>query len=409
MPESEPFSIPLDLSWAEDENGVLVVTGCASVPEEDKERESITKEAIEKALPDFMNFAILHLDHSERPLGPITEAWFEGSKFMIRALIKMTDDCQDVRDRIRSGELGQLSVFGRRILGTPSCRLHPNLRSETCKTLEMFMDSISLCPTGNAMNPDSYVEHNGGIVRKATSSESALMYETADGKEKKMDGEIDETPPTDSAPDGKELLDKILNVVSSLSDRLTAVEQQLQEMTSVEPEDIEKADEEEPDGDGATEEYPDDGYEGDDEGGEEEPDLREIVVAIAQGMAAMMQKLEDIEQRLPGGNADTGEENPDEIEKCGGDIKKAEPSDEIKKALSEIDALKAANAEYLKENEIIRKAIVELEKSGPRARKVVVDATIVGGSDEIKKAKTPEETPSGDSNPAALMVGQMRG
>jgi hypothetical protein len=404
MPESESISIPLDLSWADDENGVLVITGCASVPKPDRENELVTKEAIEAALPDFMKLAVLHLDHTERPLGPITEAWFDGDKFMIKCPIKMTPDCKDVRDRIREGELGQLSIYGRRNEGTPSCKLHPNRRSETCQTRSLFLDSISLCPSGNAINENSYIEHNGGIVVKSMNSESAI--ETADGSLEKNDMVENVDAPAESAPTG-DLNQEIVEALSGINDRLAAVEQTIEEMTSVEPEDIEKAEE---DYDGA--EY--------DAG----PDLQEQVSTLAEGMTMILQELAELKEQISGGSVqkaeledeeeedypdDGYEEEEDEeppVEK-GCSIKKAFPDlpEEIRKAIASIPNLNETIQKQTEEIGILRKAVLELEQSNPRDRKVIIDKKIVDSEDIVKKSQTPES--SGDSqNPAALMAMQ---
>lgn len=413
MPDSEPFSLPLDLSWAEDDDGVLIVTGCASAPEEDKERELVTKEAIEASLPQFMQLAVLHLDHTERPVGLIKDAWFEGDQFMIRCPVKMTPDCKDVRDRIRSGDLAQFSIYGRRLKGSPSCRLHPENRAETCKTESLFLDSVSLCPSGNAINENSYVEHNGGIVVKSMNSDSALVHETADGSMEKIDMVDTTDAPAESAPTGNDFEQQVVGALTSLSERMSALEQAVEEMTSVGPDDIEKADEDY----GDAEEY-----------GDDAPDIQEQVSTIAEGLTMVLQEIQELKDQMGGGGdefqkaelEDEEEEYPDdgyededeeepedeEVEK-GCSIKKAFPDlpEEIRKAIASIPALNDTIQQLREDNDILRKAVLELEETKPRDRKVIVDQTLVKSEDIVQKAKTPE-SPSGDTNPALLMAGQ---
>ncbi len=413
MLESEPYSLTLDLSWTEDDEGVLVVSGCASVPKPDRENEVITKEAIEAALPSFMKLPILHLDHTERPVGLITDVGFEGDEFHIRSPIKDTPDCRDVRDRIRSGELAQFSIYGRRLKGSSSCRLHPERRSEPCLTYELALDSVSICPKNNAIQADSYVEHNGdSIVVKSMNSDSALVHETADGSMEKVDMVDTTDAPAESAPTGNDFEQQVVGALTSLSERLAALEQAVEEMTSVEPDDIEKADE---DYDGA--EYEDNG-----------PDIQDQVSTIAEGLTMVLQELQELKDQMGGGGdefqkaeledeeeeypddgyEDEDEEDPEdeEVEK-GCSIKKAFPDmpEEIRKAIASIPHLNDTIQHLQEDNDILRKAVLELEETKPRDRKVIVDQTLVKSEDIVQKAKTPE-SPSGDVNPALLMAGQ---
>jgi len=411
MLESEPYSLTLDLSWTEDEEGVLVVSGCASVPKPDRENEVITKEAIEAALPSFMKLPILHLDHTERPVGLITDVGFEGDEFHIRSPIKDTPDCRDVRDRIRSGDLAQFSIYGRRLKGSSSCRLHPERRSEPCLTYELALDSVSICPKNNAIQADSYVEHNGdSIVVKSMNSDSAPVHETADGSMEKIDMVDTTDAPAESAPTGNDFEQQVVGALTSLSERMSALEQAVEEMTSVGPDDIEKADEDY----GDAEEY-----------GDDAPDIQEQVSTIAEGLTMVLQELQELKDQMGGGDEvqkaeleDEEDEYPDdgyeddedpeeeEVEK-GCAIKKAFPDlpEEIRKAIASIPALNDTIQQLREDNDILRKAVLELEETKPRDRKVIVDQTLVKSEDIVQKAKTPE-SPSGDTNPALLMAGQ---
>lgn len=392
----------LDLSWVEDDEGNLIVTGCASVPVPDNENEIVTKEAIETALPDFMQLSILHLDHTERPVGPITESWFEGDMFMIRGPIKPTDDCKDVRIRIKSGELSQFSIFGRRIAGTPSCRLNPSQRSEICKTTRLFLDSVSICPKGNAINGNSYLEHNGGgIVEKAiNTADSAMIHTVADGNQEKIKMDENAPAPADNGP-GSDVLQQILDAITGLSDRVETLEQQYTELTSVEPEDVQKADDGEDYGP-----EDDDGHDGGEQPGIEEylSTIGEALQMILANQQEMMQGQgtvgkADLEPAPPGDEEpedDGYEEEEDDLEKGCGSVKKSVTSpDVITKALDRIEKLEQNNKVLRQDNEILRKSVVELSgKLKPREVVVVPDL--------VKKSKTGE---SGDAGPVNLISG----
>lgn len=402
MPDSEPFSLSLDLSWSENDEGNFIVSGCASVPEPDSENEIITKEAIEAALPDFMNLAVLHLDHTERPVGMITESWFEGDKFMIRGPIKPTGDCKDVRNRIRTGNLGQFSILGRRISGTPSCRLNPVHRSEVCKTTALFLDSVSVCPKGNAINENSYLEHNGGgIVEKAmNSAESAMIHTTADGTEEIKNMDTNEPAPDNSGSDSP-TLQQILDAITGMSDRIDALEQQYEELTSVEPEDVQKA------GDEDDGEYDDAGDEGENELG-----VKEYLSIIGEALQMILSNQQEFLANRSGGEIekakdsapgdaepeDDGYEEDDgeeDLEKGCSSVKKAvtepDPTDDLlKKALERLEAQEQELA-------VLRKSVVELNgKLKPR------DVVIV--PELVQKAKTGD---SGDVNPVNLVSGML--
>jgi len=118
-------------------------------------------------------------------------------------------------------------------------------------------------------------------------------------------------------------------------------------------------------------------------------------------------ELEDEEEEYPDdGYEDDEDPEEEEVEK-GCAIKKAFPDlpEEIRKAIASIPALNDTIQQLREDNDILRKAVLELEETKPRDRKVIVDQTLVKSEDIVQKAKTPE-SPSGDTNPALLMAGQ---
>jgi len=412
MSDFETPILTMDLSWAE-EGDQRVIRGCASIPQVDRENELVLSSAVADALDNFMALPVLHLDHTERPIGLVTSATMTpDGALMIQGTIKNTDDCDDVWSRIKSGELAQYSIYGRRVEGSKSCKIHPDRRNEPCKTLKLHLDSISVCPAGNAINPSTFVEIVKGIVVKSMNSDSALVHETADGSMEKIDMVDTTDAPAESAPTGNDFEQQVVGALTSLSERMSALEQAVEEMTSVEPDDIEKADE---DYDGA--EYEDNG-----------PDIQDQVSTIAEGLTMVLQELQELKDQMSGGGdefqkaelEDEEEEYPDdgyededeeepedeEVEK-GCSIKKAFPDlpEEIRKAIASIPALNDTIQQLWEDNDILRKAVLELEETKPRDRKVIVDQTLVKSEDIVQKAKTPE-SPSGDTNPALLMAGQ---
>ena len=383
MPETETVPdtpiLTFDLSWAE-ENGERIIRGCASDPEEDKEKEIMLREALEEALPNFMYLPIIHLDHTERPIGLVKSAYFDtDDKFQIDGRVKPTSDCDDVWSRIKSGELSQYSIFGRRIEGSEACSLNPRFRDRPCITKRLHLDSISICPKGNAINPNTEVEVGEG-VKKALDSGSSMVHTVPDGAEQEIKKMVDSDnsaglgEPTGG--DNSAILQKILEGVEALTERLDGLEQRVDDLTAPdnegEPEgEVEKAEDDE-DG-GEEERFVDDG--GSD-------DLHEAVSIIGEALQIVIQKLDEIQEVLPspgGEDEDTGpEEEPGEVKKCGLVRKSIDP--EVAKLRQDIALLQ-------EENKKIRKSI------RPRQPIHIVDGK-AKDPEEIKKS----ETDSGDVN-----------
>jgi hypothetical protein len=218
-----------DLSVLED--STRKVCGIATGPDLDRENETVLKAAIANALPDFMMLPIMHLDHTERPVGWFTKAEFHGDDLYVEACVKPTADCdefwQDVRNASADGKPFQFSIFGDRVSCTPSCALHPDdpkRHAEPCITKALKLYSISICQPGTAINPNTFAEvmkamairekgHSQGL-RKATDSGSELIHPTTDGTYPKKDGNMEKTddenekspgetqPPVKDASDG---------------------------------------------------------------------------------------------------------------------------------------------------------------------------------------------------------------
>lgn len=174
------------------------VYGLATGPQLDRENETILKTAVENALPNFMMLPIMHLDHTERPVGWFTKAEFRGQDLYVEACVKPTSDCDkfwgDVAKASREGRPYQFSIYGDRTDCTPSCALHPDhpeRQREPCITKALELYSISICQPGTAINPNTFAEVMKAMsidstkmqgLAKATDSASNMIHPTTDGK-----------------------------------------------------------------------------------------------------------------------------------------------------------------------------------------------------------------------------------
>ncbi|GEM_PF-1743456 len=167
------------------------VYGMATGPHLDRENETILKKAVEDALPNFMMLPIMHLDHTERPVGWFTKAEFKGQNLYVEACVKPTSDCdifwKDVVKASKVGKPYQFSIFGDRVDCTASCALDPPKRTEPCITKALELYSISICQPGSAINPNTFAEVMKAMsitagLGKATDSASNMIHPTTDGK-----------------------------------------------------------------------------------------------------------------------------------------------------------------------------------------------------------------------------------
>lgn len=159
------------------------IIGRAHFPRVDRENELILTEAIKKALPQYMKHPILHLQHTERPVGTVTKAEIDAEGALnIEGSIFDTPDTDDVWDDIENGKLTKFSIFGKRDSGSYECAIPPEQRVSPCVTKALTLFSISLVGE-NAMNPDTFLEVAKGI-RKGDSTPD-------DEKEEKEEDEVE--------------------------------------------------------------------------------------------------------------------------------------------------------------------------------------------------------------------------
>ena len=139
-------------------SGDREIYGVAHVPTLDRENEIILSDAIREALPQYMELPVLHVQHTERPIGTVTKAWVDGDgKLHLLGKIKETPDTDDVWEDIKKGELNKLSVDRKRLRYSGECGVSPTQRMTPCITKAMHLFSISVVGN-NAMNPETFLE-----------------------------------------------------------------------------------------------------------------------------------------------------------------------------------------------------------------------------------------------------------
>lgn len=155
------------------------IRGCAHFPSVDKENELILTEAVKKALPQYMQHPILHIQHTERPVGTVTKAEIDAEgALQIEGSIFDTPDTNDVWTDIESGKLNKFSIFGRRDHGTYECSIPPDRRISPCVTKALTLFSISIVGE-NAMNPNTFLE-----VAKGDTTDTEDETKEEEGMEK---------------------------------------------------------------------------------------------------------------------------------------------------------------------------------------------------------------------------------
>ncbi|HQN91149.1 MAG TPA: XkdF-like putative serine protease domain-containing protein [Methanoculleus sp.] len=204
--KSVPFHFQIDFKPTG--NGRRI-RGMVSSPKPDRENEVIETSAMRQALHNFMKHPILHLQHTERPVGIAIEAVVKSTgETHIEAEIFETDDTDDVWDLIEKGELSKFSIYGRRKQTAGQCHVSPNQRSGPCITKSLDLWSISIVGT-NAVNQDTYLEiakshlaedeytpfaENLGLIYKSWPGNEYLKGDTMVPEPMKTDDPIVETP-----------------------------------------------------------------------------------------------------------------------------------------------------------------------------------------------------------------------
>jgi len=145
---------------------------------------------MEKAIPLFLKMPVLHIDHTERPAGFVTEcrvlkagdpilcndhpdhdpAASAGDTYF-KAKIPDDGDTDDIWTKIEKGHYNKISIYGVRTLASDECKLMPHQRVSPCVTKAIRLWSFSLVGD-NAINPGSYIK-----VAKAFSGDLCPEFE----------------------------------------------------------------------------------------------------------------------------------------------------------------------------------------------------------------------------------------
>jgi len=141
------------------DSSTRMIEGRATMPVVDHEKEIILKSAIEHALPYFMELPVMTYNHSERPVGLWHEAHIgDDGGLYVKGKVKSSPDADDIWELIEKGMINSLSITGRRLEGSPSCRLKSHSRTEPCQTTKAYMYAITLCGDARVnINPAAYV------------------------------------------------------------------------------------------------------------------------------------------------------------------------------------------------------------------------------------------------------------
>lgn len=205
------------------------IKGCAHFPAVDRENELILSDAIRKALPQYMQHPILHVQHTERPVGTLTKAEIDAEgALQIEGTIFDTPDTNDVWADIQKGILNKFSIFGRRDSGSYECALSPDQRTSPCVTKALTLFSISIVGE-NAMNTRTFLEVAKGMKGDTTedTTEDKEDVEKCAPACKKSDDLIHE-PSNTSQMLGR--IDGVEKANGEFGDRLAKIEETLSQL-----------------------------------------------------------------------------------------------------------------------------------------------------------------------------------
>lgn len=248
--------------------------GLASDETLDFENEKVLVTALEKAIEGYMQLPIVHEQHTERSVAYIEKATVDSRGLWVEGKVPMHKQWDDVWDRIEKGDLSQFSIKGRRTNYSEACRIKPGARSSPCVTSGLFLDSISICKSGTAVNPATFLEikkalestedvinsehelsNNEISSEESTSDEESTMTENTEQDVQKgvdateiselkesisaltdiIKGMKTETPEPENVPE--QVADPILDLKKSLDERFTSLEDRL---SKIEEMDVQK-------------------------------------------------------------------------------------------------------------------------------------------------------------------------
>lgn len=205
------------------------IRGCAHFPDIDRENELILSEAIKKALPQYMQHPILHVQHTERPVGTVTKAEIDAEgALQIEGSIFDTPDTNDVWRDIEAGKLNKFSIFGRRDSGSFECQIDPSQRTSPCVTKALTLFSISIVGE-NAMNPKTFLEvAKGDTTETEEKEEEVEKCGVCSKKGDEEDAGLIHEPSNPSQIMGR--LDNVEKSGAEFGDRLSRIEETLSQL-----------------------------------------------------------------------------------------------------------------------------------------------------------------------------------
>ena len=106
-----PFTFPISLLKAVEENGEFHIVGYAATTDFDLQGDVITEEALADSAADLLKNSTVLLNHDfKRPIGRVTKVNFDRNGLLIDALISKTEG--EIIQKIKDGVLNKFSIRG---------------------------------------------------------------------------------------------------------------------------------------------------------------------------------------------------------------------------------------------------------------------------------------------------------
>lgn len=109
--ERVPFTLPISLLKAVEEDGEFHIVGYAATTDFDLQGDVITEEALADSAADLLKNSTVLLNHDlKRPIGRVTKVNFDRNGLLIDALISKTEP--EIIQKIKEGVLNKFSIRG---------------------------------------------------------------------------------------------------------------------------------------------------------------------------------------------------------------------------------------------------------------------------------------------------------
>lgn len=155
-------SVPLAKAW-EDGAGDLWFEGVAASTALDRQRERMSKQAVEK-MSRFAGLDLLprHDAGPLRELGVVEECWVDNDEFRVRGRLDKTNpEAWRLFERVQAGKRYGLSVGGRVLAA--KWQFDPEAGQMVRLIEDVTLDHIAVCRSAQAANPATYL----GVMAKA--------------------------------------------------------------------------------------------------------------------------------------------------------------------------------------------------------------------------------------------------